>query len=287
MLEYRRYVVVPVFDGGREPPGGAHGSAGKYDVTIVFGVPGIESVVTTLSVEAFESGGDSLIASSGARIDIDTGSGTTRSWALHANDDRRLARAVATIHAESLADAEARVHDEVSVVISRLAFEANVAVEIQGLMVREVATGTAALAGTVPARTATVRDVIGTYSPDSAAMLAACREGLSSLSPVYQALSFFKVTGGVDTFYTKAMRQAEKEGGTAPLDPLSKAFPSAPAEVTDLDVLDPADYPGFAGKPLRGGVELIPQALARHERPHRPRQGTHHCGPLRRPDSQP
>ena len=135
--------------------------------------------------------------------------------------------------------------------ISRLAFEANAAVEIQGLMVREVATGTAALAGTVPARTATVGDVIGTYSPDSAAMLAAYREGLSSLSPVYQALSFFKVTEGVDTFYTKAVRQAEKGGGTAPPDPLSNAFPSASAEVTDLDVLDPADYPGFVGKPLR------------------------------------
>lgn len=144
-----------------------------------------------------------LIASSGAGIEIDTGSGVTRSWALHANDDRRLARAVAAIQAESLADAEARVHDEVSAVISRLAFEANAAVEIQGLMVREVATGTAALAGTVPARTATVGDVIGTYSPDSAAMLAAYREGLSSLSPVYQALSFFKVTEGVDTFYQR------------------------------------------------------------------------------------
>ena len=37
----------------------------------------------------------------------------------------------------------------------------------------------------------------------------------------------------------------------APPAPLSRAFPSAPLEVTDLDVLDPADYPGFAGKPLR------------------------------------
>lgn len=251
MLEYRRYVIVPVFEGGDEPPGGAHGSAGEYEVTIVFGVPGMASVVTTLNVEAFESGGNSLVASLGANVEIDIGLGITRSWALHANDHGRLARAVATIHAESLPDAEARVHDEVSVVISRLAFEANAAVEIQGLMVREVATGTAALAGTVPARTATVRNVIGAYSPESGAMLSAYREGLSSLGPVYQALSFFKVTEGVDTFYKNAVRDAEKKGEPSPSDPLSAAFPSVRAEVTELDAIDPTDYPGFAGTPLR------------------------------------
>lgn len=251
MIEYRRYVIVPVFEGGREPPGGAHGSSGDYQVTIVFGVPGIESVVTTLSMEALEAGGDSLIASPGASVEIDTGSNTPRSWVLQVNENGHLARAVATIHAESLADAEAKIHDEVSAVISRLAFETNAPVEVQGLMVREVATGTAALAGMVAARTTTGRNVIGTYSPESAAMLAAYREGLTSLTPIYQALSFFKVTEGVNTFYTKAVRQAEKEGAAAPPDPLAAPFPAAPAEVTDVDTLDPMDYPELAGKSLR------------------------------------
>lgn len=57
--------------------------------------------------------------------------------------------------------------------------------------------------------------------------------------------------------------------------------------MTDLDVLDPTDYPGFVGKPLREVWNSYRKPL---------RDMSAHivsgkeliiCGPLRRPDSQP
>lgn len=77
-------------------------------------------------------------------------------------------------------------------------------------------------------------ELAGLMTPEIQPFLAAYREGLNSNSPLYQALSFYKVIEGVTTFHTKRTRVASKSGGAAAPDPLARLIPADPRDLPEI-----------------------------------------------------
>jgi hypothetical protein len=223
VTENNRFVMVPVTSDG-EPPGGSAGSAGIYKVVVVLGVPGVESASTALDIDAIMRTGDSLIASGPLKIDL-SGADEAVTWTFQSNSDGRLAHAEIEMHAEGLASAEEVAHDLVMQMLSRLAFETGAPIEAKAILVTEEATGTVSISTTLVGKIRTLKNIAGNMEPQLAAYLSAYREGLSSLTPLYQALSFYKVIEGISKHHVRASRVATKAGKPVPPDALAGCFP--------------------------------------------------------------
>jgi len=251
VTEYNHFVIVPV-RGQAEPPGGARGAPGQYRVVFVLGVPGVSSVASDLNVASLEAAGDSLILSEGgAEVDL-IASQDQSAWILHSNAQGHLSHAEITLRDSNMGAAEQHAHDQVMVILSRLAFEANTAVEVKATIVTELATGTFSVGAMLVGKLRPLSHTIaGNMNPELSPLLATYRDGLSSTTPLYQALAFYRVTEGVHGFHLKTTRAAAKAGVTAPADPLAASFPGPGDIVTDIDALNPAEYGQFAGMPLR------------------------------------
>jgi hypothetical protein len=90
VTEYNQITIVPVFaDGAAGPPSG---SAGRYEVVFVLGVPGVSSVALSLDFAALAAGGDSLLEGSDQRISLAAQDGASSEARIVANAERRLAR---------------------------------------------------------------------------------------------------------------------------------------------------------------------------------------------------
>jgi hypothetical protein len=232
--EHIAITIAPQFT--RNGPGPApEGSPGDYEVVLILGVPGVNSVVGTVIVDDWSNSGDSLLASDGLTLDLLAEDGQAMGKAQFIpNHEDRLARVHLTVHANTFADAEQHAHDAVMPVLSWLAFEANVAVEVVATAITERTTSTrqvsARMMGQVQAATAPQGWSTSKLRP----FLAAYREGLNSTSPLYQAISFYKIIEGARAFHKKRTREAPRAGSPLPPDPLSQAIPSDAAHIPGL-----------------------------------------------------
>jgi hypothetical protein len=232
----------------------APGEPGKYRAVFVLGTPGVNGALVSdrVDVREFEEGGDSLVMGAESFEMVLRRPDGEVTVIGHSNDDHRLSRFETTLDAKSLANAEEIAHDLVMPLISRLAFEVNVGIEVQALITTELATGGKSMAAVFVGNHGIPADSFkGRTNIWLAPLLSLYREGLTSSSPIYQALAFFKVTEGVAKAFHRMNRKAEQKGEKGPPDHLGMKFPAVGAEVSDIDSLDPDAYPEHSGQSLR------------------------------------
>jgi hypothetical protein len=145
---------------------------------------------------------------------------------LHSNAQGHLSHAEVTLHADTISAAKKHAHDQVMVILSRLAFEANAAIEVKATIVTELATGTFSVGVMLVGKLRQLQPTItGNMNPELSPLLAIYRDGLSSTTPLYQALAFYRVTEGVNGFHLKATARLLKQDRLLPLTHWQLGFP--------------------------------------------------------------
>jgi hypothetical protein len=195
----------------------------------------VNSVATELNFSALATGGNSLLEGTGLAVALSDQDGTASNVArIVSNSRRRLARIHLSVSADSFVAAEKEAYNEVVPVLSRLAFEADTPVEVTAVLLTEASTHIQRLGATLVGTSQPAPQVVGLSTPELRPFLAAYREGLNSNSPMYQALSFYKVIEGVATFHTRRARTSSGTGRTVSADPLSKLIPATPKDLPDM-----------------------------------------------------
>jgi hypothetical protein len=247
VTEYNTIIVVPVFDYGEAGP--PSGSRGRYDVVFVLGIPGVSGVATSLNFDAMLADGNSLLEGPGLQVDLETLDDSAWNVArIVPNQQHRLAQIRLTVTADNFVAAEKEAYDEVMPVLSRIAFEADTPVEVTAVLMTEQATQIRSVGATIIGTVQPAPELTGLMTPELRPFLAAYREGLNSNSPLYQALSFYKVVEGVTTFSTKRSRGALKNGGVVAPDPLSKLIPADSNDLPDMTVWAREVFAPYLGK---------------------------------------
>jgi hypothetical protein len=164
------------------------------------------------------------------------------------NSTGRLAQVHVTVTAANFAAAMEKAHDEVMPVLSRIAFEADTALEVTATVLTEQATQTRRMGAVVIGEVRSAPELEGLMTPELRPYLAAYREGLNSNSPLYQALSFYKIIEGVGAFGTRRARAAARSGGPAAQDPLAKQIPSDPRDLPALTEWEQGVFTPHLGK---------------------------------------
>jgi hypothetical protein len=142
------------------------------------------------------------------------------------NSHGRLAQVRLTVTAGDFSLAENEAFDAVMPTLSRIAFDADTPLEVTGVLLTEQATQTRRFGAARVGATQPAPALAGDTTSELRSFLAAYREGLNANSPLYQALSFYKIIEGVTKFRTNRMRAAKKRGAPEPADPLAKEIPA-------------------------------------------------------------
>jgi hypothetical protein len=247
VTEYTRLMSVPVFVYGEAGlPSGSHGD---YRVTFVLGVPGVSSVATEVDPARVVLSGDSLLAGSGCRVELtQTRTGQPEEFLISANSHGRLDRVDVIVTADTFGAAEREAHDRVMPLLSRMAVEADAAVEVKATVIAELSTQIVMMGAALVGAVKPAPEFAGVSTPEQRALLAAYREGLNCNAPSYQALAFYKVIEGTETFSRKERRGAEQKGRTVPPDPLARLMPSTLAAVPEGPPWSKARFEPFLGK---------------------------------------
>jgi hypothetical protein len=181
------------------------------------------------------TGGDSLLQGSGFQVDLQSPNGRSVYAAQFIPNSRgRLARVRITLPAGDFSIAGNEAFDAVMPMLSKIAFEADTPVEVTGVLLTEEATQTRRFGATLAGAVQLAPEVTAETTPELRSFLAAYREGLNSNSPMYQALSFYKVIEGMGKFHTNRVRAAAKRGTPVPSDPLVKQLPADPADLAGM-----------------------------------------------------
>lgn len=248
VTEYNEVTVVPSFSGGVEA-GPPSGSPGSYDVVFVLGVPGVSSVAASVDFEGMLGAGDSLLEGSGLHMDLPSPDGPSRySARVIPNSHGRLAQVRLTLTAGSFSLGEKEAFDAVMPVLSRLAFEADTPVEVTAVLLTEQATQVRRLGATLVGAVQPAPVFAGDLVPELRPLLAAYREGLNSNSPMYQALSYYKVMEGVAAYHTQRVRAAARNKTPVPADPLAGHIPDAPEQLAGMTEWARANFAPHLGK---------------------------------------
>ena len=247
VTEYTRLLSVPVFAAGAAgPPSGSHG---QYKVTFVLGVPGVSSVVTEVDFGKVVLSGDSLLAGSGRRVELALTPGSRPDeFLISANSHGRLDRVDITVTADSFNAAERVAHDRVMPILSRMALEADAAVEVKATVISELSTQAVMMGAALIGAVKPAPEFAGVSTEEQRALLAVYREGLNCNAPSYQALAFYKVIEGVETFSKRERRRAQQRGRPVPPDLLATLMPSSIAAVPEGPPWSKELFEPFLGK---------------------------------------
>jgi hypothetical protein len=233
VTEYNYTTAVPVFPGG--DGGSPSGSPGLYDVVFVLGVPGVSGVMTALDFDGMLAGGDSLLEGTGLQVELQPLDGSSPTVArIIPNSHGRLAQVRLTVTAGDFSLAENEAFDAVMPTLSRIAFEADTPLEVTGVLLTEQATQTRRFGATLIGTTQPAPALAGDTTSELRSFLAAYREGLNANSPLYQALSFYKIIEGVTKFHTRRTRAAARSGAAARPDPLAEQIPVNREDLADM-----------------------------------------------------
>ena len=119
-----------------------------------------------------------------------------------------------TVPGDNFKSAEKGAYDVIMPILSRIAFEADTPLEATAVLITEKSTqilfgGTTFLGIAQPQP----EYLEGSSTPEIRRFLAAYREGLNSNSPMYQALSYYKIVEGAATYGVNRARAVAKAGG--------------------------------------------------------------------------
>jgi hypothetical protein len=230
------YTVVPIFSPpSSEPNAGAPsptGSSGLYRLTYVLAVPGRNVVQDEINFEKQVQAGDSLLEVSPEirYLELAVGIDPTRAdttMRVNVNDFHRLRDVELEIQADTFAHAQIVGHDLVAPVISRWVFLHDVAITTSVVQVEELATQTRQWIVPFVGAVKGFSDSEGVSTEDHRVLLSAYREGISSMEPLWQAFSLFRVAEGVGQ-----LRQSRRDAALA-----RGEVPSEPSERVPLDVM--------------------------------------------------
>lgn len=232
VTEFTRIISVPVFATGEAGP--PSGSQGDYQVMLVLGVPGVSSVATEMDFEAVLRSGDSLLQGTGRKVQLSASPTDPPSeFLISANRHRRLDRVEVTVSAKSFAEAEQTAHDLVMPLLSQMAVDADAAVEVKATVIIETATQNRQMGAVLIGSVKPAPEFAQVLTPELRPLVAAYREGLNCNSPAYQALAFYKIVEGVESFSKRERRKAQQQGKPVPADPLAALMPDTRADVPD------------------------------------------------------
>jgi hypothetical protein len=222
------------------------GYQGVYDVHFIFGVPGNNTFRENFDLTHVLDWGDSLLMVGQANADVrfvlirtDPSTTGTVDVLMRTNSAGALARAYMAVEAGSFVDAERVAFNHVSAVLSKMSFDFDVAIEINGSVVvarsTESTRWTFGWAGKRKSFGATM-DSTGILSIGLAEsrLFSTYREGLNATNPFHQALTFYKVTEGVQGLRGSRRQAAKEAGAPIPHDPTEQL----PTDPKDLGIAD-------------------------------------------------
>lgn len=247
ITEFTRITTVPVLTTGQSGP--ASGVQGSYQVTFVLGVPGLNSVATEVDFDAVLRSGDSLFAGTGMKVEYAlSATDQSQEFFVSANGLGRLDQVELTVSAESFTGAERAAHDLVMPILSRMAMEADVPVEVRATVIMEISTQIRQVGATLVGKVKIAPEFTDVSTTELRPLLAAYREGLNCNIPSYQAVAFYKIIEGVDTFSKTRRRAARQKGKTVPDDPLLARMPTTLIDVPDGPPWSKDRFVEFFGK---------------------------------------
>ena len=246
--EVRALTMVPIYaesdSRSRLEPNPA-GGPGRYEVVFVLGIPGSDTFHESLDLAALEAWGDSLIVTGRSdivevRVELIPGEGTSQlpEIRIKTNGQGALAQARVSVEAQDFDSAQRLAYDVVAPLLSRWCFELDVAIEINGFHATELATGSMRYTfGWAGKRRILNPERVGPVSigPESR-YLATYREALNSTNIFHQAITFYKVTEGVQRRRAVRREQAKNQGEAIPRSPVER-FPSDPEQLSISDQL--------------------------------------------------
>jgi hypothetical protein len=177
---------------------GPEGVPGWYRAKMVFGKPGMTVIGEAADFDRLLTSGESQIAVAHSTIRLQ-GSADIQDAQLFARSDGVITHAELRINASRFEDAADRSQQFLDLALSTLSFFSGLPIDIKVLVVTEELTESrlfiyTAVGGDVTrVRWDTEPDLNLTKVKHLAGALATFREGLNSLNPIYQFLSFFKV----------------------------------------------------------------------------------------------
>lgn len=207
------------------------GAPGVYAATCMLSVPGHEAFRGDVDVKELLLSGDSLLKVApsvrSARFDVEEISGPGAiELTAHPNVHARIGSLTFRFQATSFEDARAQAYNQVSSLLSWLAYRYNVALEIGAWqLVEESTQSTEWQVGLLgQERPLEVRNGISKVPYRRA--LAAYREGLNTTGPFYAALCFYKVVT-----YAGGLRRHRRASALSSIrDPADERFPTDVAD---------------------------------------------------------
>jgi hypothetical protein len=202
-----------------DDPNAPQGSQGIYRARFAL-TPGEPPFLANVDVDDIVNRGSSLITAKPDEVPLlyalEMVDGAPAGGVLlHANSAGVLFQAEASVSAASFDDAEVAAFDHVLPCLSRLSFEYDTPLGVGAFEIVEQATGirrtSAPLLG-APARWRP--DSKHLSRPEHRSLLSAYREGLTSASPLYQTICFFRVIEGVRKVRATRHQDAEAAGLT-------------------------------------------------------------------------
>lgn len=230
-MEYTVVPMFPVSDPRHGLSNGPTGSAGGYGVTYVLAVPGVNVNQESVDFDRLEERGDSLfeVEPNDGDLVFNVGGQDTSDPAFliagTVNDRNHLRTLSHEVQANGFSDAAAKSYDVMMPLLSRWAFEHDAPITVSGVELWELATDAQKWIHTFVGATKRFAPVTGYVTDPVKHALGSYREGLSSSEPLYQALSFYKVSEMV--FQLRA--HARKAAGGSYRDP-GERVPTALAE---------------------------------------------------------
>ncbi len=235
------YTMVPVFPEGHplhERPNIPAGSPGTYIATFVLAIPGHNVAQTEVNFEDLLQNGDSLIQvrsdaasmnislfdSPGAKVPLATAK-------VGINEYHRMQYIRVPVKASSFGSAAKLAHDLVMPILSRWSFQHDVSITTCAVELHKLTTEARNWSMTIAGSVKAFSDSAGASTKEGRTLLAAYREGMSTLEPLYQALCMYRVIEG--SYVLRARRRAESVTGTGTF--------TDPGEVLSLDQIETAN----------------------------------------------
>lgn len=222
------YVIEPNFPSGHPKSGKSTrgvGAPGIYEATYALAIPGLTVARTDVNFPAVLEEADSLLyVPKGVKaidvklvddnLDPEVG---FQDIEVGINSHQRISYVKLRFEADSFASAAHDAHDLVMPLLSRWSFQHNVPITTSALELRDLTSGGVRFDTTLLAAPKLFGDNEGSSTPEGRKLLAAFREGLSSMEPLYQALCMFRVIEGC--YVLRNRRRAQAKTGRAFKDP--------------------------------------------------------------------
>jgi hypothetical protein len=234
------YKLVPIPEGVQRNTVVDQGVNGAYRVTFVLGVPGFGEVKGNVNFDKLISEGTSLIrAPEGDSFILDVKLPRYEEVLevlVGVNQQNFLQYLQIEVVAPDLEHAHQFAYEQLMPTISRWSFRHDVGISVNAAIVLELASGITDFHYTVVGQPREFSDLRGRVSPDHHALMAAYREGASTLEPSYQALSFYRVIEGCYLLRFRRRENSVRETGR--FDDPGERFPS---DYSSIDLGDDSE----------------------------------------------